>query len=69
MQRGRRSAEDLTIVPIPSLARPGGNFTGLTFVTVELASKRTAAPQGCCFYCQARGCPLEPEQRDQQAGA
>jgi len=28
MQRGRRSAEDLTIVPIPSLARPGGNATG-----------------------------------------
>jgi ABC-type uncharacterized transport system substrate-binding protein len=25
---------------VKSLARPGGNLTGLTFVTVELASKR-----------------------------
>jgi hypothetical protein len=35
---------------VKSLARPGGNLTGLTFVTVEL--ERHAAPQGRRSYCQ-----------------
>jgi putative tryptophan/tyrosine transport system substrate-binding protein len=49
---------------VKSLAHPGGNATGLTFVTVDLASKRIQLLKEATVS-EASGRPLESGQHDQ----
>ena len=54
---------------VTSLARPGGNVTGLTFRNCRAGGETAGAAQGCCPGCQARGRPLQSRQRDQQTAS
>jgi len=53
-------ADPVGIGHVASLARPGGNITGMSMVLTDLAAKAIGNFQRCCTACYSDWCPLEP---------
>jgi len=53
---------------VKSLARPGGNMTGITWLAFELVGQATRVPEGGCASSVACGCPVQSGASRRAAG-